>query len=288
MRLITLSFLIWLTPLSLYAETPHHKETQTIEQLNEPLYNPFIERYVIDELKELRTEMLNLEVRLTKEITNREVTMTSRAVGYVTDAVSYFFYLIAAISSVLVLLGWTSIKEIKEKTHEMADARINKVVSEYEERLAHIEKELNKKSHNISQAQQQISTHKDIHNLWLKAGQEQIANNRIAIYDQILELEPNNAEALTYKADTALELNEPQWAISLCTQALKIDPENRHTFYQLAGAYTLMNRFEEALQHLEKSLEGSESMIEETLKDPIFENLRDNEHFKTLLQRTQS
>ena len=280
--LILISWLA-LIPQIGFADSLHNKETQDVNQLEQPMYNPFIERYVIDELKDLRMDMMQMHVDLTKEVTNRDISLTTRAVSYVSDTVTYFFYLIAGISSVLVLLGWNSIRDIKEKVHDLADTKVNEVISVYEQRLAKLEEELNKKSKGINSAQKQIIQHQDIHSLWLKAGQESLLNNRMSIYDQILEIDPENTEALTYKADLALEMNEPQWAINLCNKALQIDPENRHAFYQLAGAFALLDQPTEALENLERSLLETDVAADEIINDPAFKSLLDNENFKDLL-----
>ncbi len=284
------ALMVWMSLCSVFVSTMsmatqrHSKETQDIEQLQEPMYNPFVERYVIDELRQLRVDMNDLHVEITREVVDRELTATSRAVGYATDTITYFFYLIAGISSILLLVGWTSIREIKEKVMHLADAKVSKVIAEYEARLAKLEDELNRKSRGITSAQKRLSQHKDIHSLWLKAGQETISSNRMAIYDQILEIDPSNAEAMTYKADIALEMEEPLWAINLCHQALKIDPQNKHAFYQLAGAYASMDRPTEAIDFLRKALEDSEGYKEQVQADPAFTNIKDNPQFKALIK----
>ncbi|WP_040726327.1 tetratricopeptide repeat protein [Thiomicrorhabdus sp. Kp2] len=283
MQALILILFLALTPQLGFAESPHNKETQDVNQLKEPMYNPFIERYVIDELKDLRADMMQMHVDLTKEVTNRDISLTTRAVSYVSDTVTYFFYLIAGISSVLVLLGWNSIRDIKEKVHDLADSKVNAVIDVYEQRLAKLEEELNNKSKGINNAHKQLIQHQDIHSLWLKAGQESLLSNRMSIYDQILEIDPYNTEALTYKADLALEMDEPQWAINLCNKALQIDPQNRHAFYQLAGAFALLNQPNEALENLERSLLGTDVSADEIISDPVFKDLLDNEEFKKLL-----
>ncbi|MEA3405458.1 MAG: hypothetical protein U9R28_06935 [Pseudomonadota bacterium] len=259
-----------------------------INQLKEPMYNPFIERYLVDEVKALRDDMHALEVSLTKEVVNREVRTIDRVTTYATDTVTYFFYLIAGVSSVLVMLGWTSMRDIKDKIHSLADNKVNEIVSTYEERFDNMEKALNKKTVGIQNAQQQLEQHQDIHTLWLKAAQENLINNKISIYDQILEIDPNNTEALTYKADAALELSEPIWAINLCQNALRLDPENAHAFYQLAGAYSLLNQIPEALSHLEKNIQLSGGGIDEIKNDLVFKNLINLDEFQVLIQKYQT
>lgn len=283
MRALVLLFLVFVLPQTAMSAERQVKETHSVEELKKPMYNPFIERYVLDDLKQLRIDMNNLRVNMTKEVTDRELTATNHAVNYATNTVTYFFYLIAGISSVLLLVGWTSLREVKERVHNLADTKVNAVVSQYEGRLAKLEQDLQKKSIGIYNAQKRLQQHQDIHSLWLKAGQEQILSNRLNIYDQILELDPDNGEAMTYKADVALEMDEPQWAINLCNQALVIDPDNKHAFYQLAGAYALLNQPNEALLNLEKALQDAEGMADEVVNDPVFESLLDHPKFKELL-----
>lgn len=260
--------------------TPTAKET--VDQLDKPLYTPFVERYVLDELKQLRIEQAAQKHELMQQILDREHSSVDRAVTYATDTITYFFYLIAAASSILVLVGWTSIKEIKDRVHSLADEEISRLVKEYEERLYLIEQQLNQKTTHIEQNREEIELTREIQSLWLRAGQEPSPVNKIGLYDQILKLCPQDCEALTYKADTALELGEPKWATSLCHQALDIDPENSHAFYQLACAYTAMGQLDEAMDYLNEALDRRESYRAETIDDPAFDALRDYEPFRAL------
>jgi len=241
--------------------------------------SPFVELYVLDELKQLRTDMASQKNDLIKQIVDREINSIDRGVTYATDTISYFFYLIAAVSSILVLIGWTSIRDIKERVHSFADDEISKLVEEYEQRLHSIEKQLNLKTQDIEENREEIALTQEIHALWLRAGQDISPQNKISIYDQILKLHQDDTEALTYKADAVLELEEPQWAINLCLQALAIDSENSHAFYQLACAYTAMNQFDEAVLYLAEALNRSDSYKDELLTDPALTALKNFEPF---------
>ena len=68
-----------------------------------------------------------------------------RGVEYATRAITYFFYLIAAATSLLVLVGWSSLREIREGARIFADKKISRVVQKYEKRLLSIEDELEEK-----------------------------------------------------------------------------------------------------------------------------------------------
>jgi tetratricopeptide (TPR) repeat protein len=258
------------------------KAQDVVGSLESPLYSPFVERYVLDELKQLRIDQAQSKQQLIQQIVDREHQSVDRAVSYATDTITYFFYLIAAATSVVLLVGWTSIRDIKERVHSLADEEISKLVHEYEKRLAMIEKQLQQKTQHIEENREEIERTQDAQSLWLRAQQDSFPANKITIYDEILKLRQDDCEALTYKADAVLELNEPQWAVNLCHQALKIDPENSHAFYQLACAYTAMEQFDEALHFLAEALNRRDSYLEEIREDPALQPLVNDEIFKQL------
>lgn len=256
---------------------------EEIERLEEPMYSPFIERYMLDELRSLRIDLSNQRAELIQQVVDREISSIDRGVTYATNTVTYFFYLIAAVSSILVLLGWNSIREIKEKMGHLADEEVGKLVNAYEVRLRGIEKQLTQKTRHIDANREEIERTQELHALWLRAGLEHTPANKIAIYDQILTMKPDDGEALTYKADVVLELNEPQWAINLCQQALSIDSDNAHAFYQLACAHTALHHYEDAVHFLGEALNRAESYRESLMEDPALFPLHDLPAFKELL-----
>jgi hypothetical protein len=254
-----------------------------VEELQEPLYSPFVERYVLDELRQLRMDMATQRVEILQQIVDRHVESVDKGVNYATNTITYFFYLIAGVSSLLVLVGWTSIRDIKERMGTVADEEVRKLVEIYEARLQGIEKQLTQKTQHIELNREEIERTQEIHSLWLRAGQENVPANKIAIYDHILSIKPGDCEALTYKADAVLELGEPQWAVNLCQQALAIDSDNAHAFYQLACAHTALNHYDEAIHYLQQTLARVESYRDQIVQDPALKPLADLPGFKELL-----
>lgn len=256
---------------------------EAVDSLEEPLYTPFIERYLLDEVKQLRIDMANQRQEMTEKIVDRDLMVSDKAMSYSANTVTYFFYLIAAVSSVLVIVGWTSIREIREKVHSVADKEVQKLVDMYEKRLRSIEQQLMQKSEHIDQNRQQIEKTQEMHALWLRAGQEHSEAAKIAVYDEILSLRGDDVEALTYKADTVLEFNEPQWAKNLCQQALSFDPTYGHAHFQLACANVALGNYEEAVAGLAKAVQLSETIIDDILHDDALAALREHPSFKDLL-----
>jgi hypothetical protein len=255
-----------------------------LNPLTEPLYSPFIERYILDELKQLRMELAAQKVEMTEKILDRDLMVSDKAMSYATSTVTYFFYLIAAVSSILVIVGWTSIRDIRDKVHSVADKEVQKLVEAYEKRLHAIEKQLMQKARHIDENRQQIERTQEVHSLWLRAAQEHSVQGKIAIYDEILKLRPSDAEALTYKADMVLELGEPQWAKNLCVRAVEIDPQYGYAHYQLACANVALNDFDEAVAGLTRAIQCSDAIMEDIRSDHALAPLREYPAFKALFE----
>ena len=257
---------------------------ESIKTLEEPMYTPFVELYLLEESKALRKEMQNTRAELIEKVVDKELSVADKTMSYATDTVTYFFYLIAGASTLLVLVGWNSLREIKDRASALANDEISRITSSYEERLEKLERELHSKSRHIAATQEEIELTNEVHSLWLKASQESSAQNKIAIYDQILALRPDDVEAITYKADAALLLGQNQWANALANRALMIDPENSHAKYQRACAHAESGYIEEALRDLSEAIETSEALREQAAHDPSFEKLRDMEEFIAITQ----
>lgn len=69
---------------------------------------PLMERYVLDELKNLRTEMQGMRAELLREVVNRQLEAIDKAISYSSNTVTYFFYFVAAVGALLTMLGWQS------------------------------------------------------------------------------------------------------------------------------------------------------------------------------------
>jgi tetratricopeptide (TPR) repeat protein len=256
---------------------------ESIKTLEKPMYTPFVELYLLDESKALRKEMQDTRAELIEKVVEKELSVADKTMSYATDTVTYFFYLIAGATSILVVIGWNSIRDMRNQLTSLAEKRVNELVVEYEQRLKSIEEQLQQKSEIIHQNQAEIERTNEVHALWLKASQETSQQNKIAAYDQILDLRPDDVEALSYKADAVLEMREPLWAISLCQRALKLAPDNGHAHYQLACAYAEIGRWEDAVSTLEKAINISEAYRDDASVDPSFEQLQDHESFRSLV-----
>ncbi|MDG3085694.1 hypothetical protein P7F88_06100 [Vibrio hannami] len=252
------------------------------------LDRPLMERYIMDELKALRHDQQDLERRLTIEMTDRELEVADKSLNYANVTVTYFFYIIAGVASLVALIGWQSLKEIKQNTKEMADARLDKIAKEYEKKFLALERDLKRKTRIISENNREIEIINEVHNLWLRAQNAQTAEQKIEICDEILKIRPGDLEALTYKADAAMEIREYHWAMSICNRVLEVDDSNAHALYQRACAYSRLGAEEQAIYDLQRSIEASASIRELAADEPDFELLRGNPKFESMIEMVEN
>ena len=103
-----------------YAEQTKYSESDLLDR-------PLMERYILDELKALRQEQQDLERKLTVQITDRELSVADKSLNYANVTVTYFFYIIAGVASLIAFVGWQSLREFKANTKEMADKRLKRL-----------------------------------------------------------------------------------------------------------------------------------------------------------------
>ncbi len=280
--LIALLLCTFLLPLQA-AESLDQSAAETIDKLQEPLYNPFVERYLLDEVRALRMELQNQRAEFTEKYSRAQLESSDRAISYTTSTINNIFYMIAAAASIFALVGWSSMRDIRNKLNEVMDSKVAKISDEYERRLYQLEQKLKDRTERIISAQEEISRTNTMHSLWMRAGLEATPQARIEVYDQILELNGEDIEALTYKADAVLELDEPEWALNLCDKALLLNPDYAYAHYQRACAYSTLGQLDTAMDDLRQALELSATYLEEARSDKGLTKLRDSGRLDELL-----
>lgn len=79
-------------PIHASQDHPLPAEPQNqLDQLEEPMFKPFIERYILDELKQLRNDQQLLRVELTEKIAHLRLDASDRAIRYTADTTNNIF-----------------------------------------------------------------------------------------------------------------------------------------------------------------------------------------------------
>lgn len=277
--------LLFLTVSALFANISEKELNKKINTLEKPLYNPFVENYILNEIKLLRDENRNLKIQIHESLAKKEVEISNNVINYATSTINNMFYIIATASSILVIIGWTSIKDVNEKIKHMIDEKTSKTIDEYEGRMAQFEKSLAQRAKQVKENAQEIEIMNTIHSLWLRASQDSTPSGKIEAYDEILELRPEDVEAIAYKADAVLDLGEANWSLNLTNQALLIDDNYSNAYYQRAKAFAVLNQEENAINDLEKAIELNEDYSSEIENDEEFNEIAKLERVQSLISQ---
>lgn len=260
----------------------HQRE---LAELEAPMYKPLLERYILDELKSVRQDQQKLREDVTKQVTHTQLDTADRAITYTTDTINNVFFIITATASILVLVGWNSLRDVKNKVEDIVNTRVGVITDEYEDRLKILEEKLRVRSEEILSNQERISITNEVHSLWMRANLESDIANKIEIFDEILKRKPEDVEAIAYKADALLELNETEQAIKLCNQAIDIDSDYGYAYWQRACAYALTHQHADSLADIKMALEYSPNLRNELLHESAFASLHDNDSFNTIVSK---
>lgn len=258
---------------------------EELKKINKPIYTPFVESYILNEIKQLREENRNLKVELHKTLAKKEVEIANSVINYATSTINNMFYIITTASSILVIIGWTSIREINEKVKHMIEEKTSKTIKEYEIRMSKFEDSLSKRALQVKLNEEEILNMNAIHSLWLRASLDSTPNGKLEIYDEILAIRPNDIEALTFKSDAVLSLGEANWALKLTNHAIEVDNNYANAFYQRAKVYAVLQQEENSLLDLEKALNLNEDYILQIENEKVFKDNLNKENINNLLNR---
>lgn len=277
--------LLLLLSMSVLCASDVPKELNPNKDLEKPLYTPFVENYILNEIRRLRDDNRELKVQMHEKMAKKEVEISNNVISYATSTINNMFYIIAAASSILVIIGWTSIRDINEKIKHMIEEKTSKTILEYEERMTQFEKSLAHRAAQVKENAQEIELMNSIHSLWLRASQDSTPSGKIEAYDEILELRPDDVEAIAYKADAVLDLGEANWSLNLTNQALLIDDSFANAYYQRAKAHAVLNQEENAIIDLEKAIDLNEDYSTEIENDEEFNEIIKLERVQILISK---
>lgn len=245
-------------------------------------YKPLIERYILDELRAVRHDQQQIVADIEKKVANARLDASDRAIRYTSDTLNNIFIIITTAASLLVLMGWRSMREVKSKLNEVVETKINELTQEYEERLVELEGKLRKRSQEIIDAQEDITKSNELHSIWMRAGLENNLHQKIKLYDEILAINPNDIEALIYKADAAYELGDYEWAFSLANRAIEQDEDYGLAYWQRACANAANSAIQDAINDIKIAIEKAPKLVDELEREHAFDSLKDLEEFQAL------
>lgn len=237
--------------------------TESIDQNNNVIKNG-------EEISNLRILMSERESALSDKM----LSYVNQSLEYSKNTINYFLIILSVISFIALILGWKTIKNIrddaKEQTKIIAQKEIKKVTGKMESKIGEIDKKVGKKN--------------KINLLWRKFSREDNLNNKLKITDKLIEadstdymaygskglvlsdldrneeaigyfdralvINPKDIVALVNKAKCLISLNKKEVAISIYDEAIKIDIDNGSLYNAKALCLQELEKYQEALNCL--------------------------------------
>jgi len=100
-----------------------------------------------------------------------------------------------------------------------------------------------------------------------------------------LELNPDDVRALYMGATVHIKLGNKKLGLEWCNKALELEPEDVGVLYNVACSYSLLGKIDEAIELLEKAVDGGFDHIEWIENDTDLDPLRDHPNFQSLIEK---
>jgi len=144
MRKFLLWLLLWFTIVwNVYGNIS--EEEEIIEKNEEKIIIPdeitWTDRFILTELKELRIWQEEVKREIYTEIQNRQLETVDKALSYSANTVNFFFVIITIILMWFWVVWWRTIWDIKKSTKESMDRETKKIIVNFENQIAELEKE---------------------------------------------------------------------------------------------------------------------------------------------------
>jgi tetratricopeptide (TPR) repeat protein len=106
----------------------------------------------------------------------------------------------------------------------------------------------------------------------------------VKLIEQRLDIDPDHARAYNLGATTLAKLGNIARALEFAAMSLSIEPDDPLVLYNVACMYALIDRREEALDHLDHAVRNGFGHKESMANDPDLDSIRETPRFRAIAQ----
>ena len=289
MRKSLLSFMLFtLTFLSVGAEESEEYiyasevVTATGSQVVVPDDITWTQRFILTELRDLRTELEATRRELNIELNERELTTVDRALSYSWNTVNFLWLIITMAVTGFWLVGWRTMKDVRVNLWKNFEKEVQKSVKVQQNKLEvfmnTFKEEQIAQSAEILENQENIKKKQEWAYFWSQFNREEDLVVQLELLDTIsnLSLEENDLIILIEKAQIYIALWLWDKAFENAEKWLEITSENISLLQAKAISLLMLENKEEALRALNNILVIKPSAKEELLENVLLEELKDD------------
>jgi TolB-like protein/cytochrome c-type biogenesis protein CcmH/NrfG len=116
---------------------------------------------------------------------------------------------------------------------------------------------------------------------------EQVLLKGIKNAEHILRYDPNNTRALYFGAGALIETGDKTRGLEWADRALKSEPDDPATLYNIACTYSLAGKIDESIDLLEQSITSGSDRLNWIKHDSDLDTLRDHPRFIALINKLE-
>jgi tetratricopeptide (TPR) repeat protein len=238
------------------------------------------QRFILSEMKELRTQLEATRRELNEELNKRELEAVDRALSYSGNTVNFLWLIMTMAVTGFWLVGWRTMKDVRENLTNNFEAQIQKNVRVQQKRLEEFmqkfEQEQLSQSKEILETQELMQKKQEWAYYWSQFNREEDGVVRLELLEKIawLNVEEDELIILIERALIYVSLGLWDKALETSDRWLELSSENTTLLYTKAESLVMLEESEEGLKVINNVLVVKPSMREEIMEDPTFENLR--------------
>ena len=262
---------------SLY-EYEQEIETASWTKLVVPDDITWTQRFILAEMKDLRTQLEATRRELNIELNNRELASVDRALSYSWNTVNFLWLIITMAMAGFWLVGWRTMKDVrdnlKDNFHKEVQRSVKVQEKHLEEFISKFKDEQLLQSWELLRNQEQINKKQEASYFWSQYNREEDMVNRLDILDNIdaLGLEKNELDIFIERANVYVIIALWDKALENAEKGLELASENTSLLLSKAQSLVMLENIDEALTVINNIIVIKPSLKEELLENPIFEN----------------
>ncbi|MDA9129156.1 hypothetical protein N9J72_01620 [Candidatus Gracilibacteria bacterium] len=237
------------------------------------------QRFILTEMKELRTELERTRRELNIELNTRELASVDRALSYNANTVNFFWIIITIAVTGFGLLGWRTMKDVKENFSSKFEREVQKRVGVEKKKLEtfmrKFENDQLKQSHEILKNQESIQKQQEAGYLWSQYNREEHQATKLELLDRIsaIGLDEDTIFIFSEKSSIYAQLGLWEKSLEASDKGLEIAGDNTGLLYNKAWSHIMLDNQNEAVKELVHILGVNPGMKEEIFEDILFENI---------------
>jgi len=281
-------WILWLflftgSTLALEKESWYEYESEITSTSGSRLVVPddisWTQRFILAEMKALRTELESTKRELNIELNNRELASVDRALAYSGNTVNFLWLVMTLVVAGFWVVGWKTMKDVKDNLNKNFWKEIQKNVKvqqkHLEEFIANFKEEQLLESWKLLKNQENIKRKQEASYLWSQYNREEDMVVRLELLDGIddLWLEENELFVFVERSNVYVIIGLWEKALENAEKGLELSSENTSLLLSKAQSLVMLENSEEALSVVNNIIVIRPSSKEELLEMSMFEKL---------------